>query len=102
MRRYEFKVESWSSSFDSVEQRREDALAKFNIWLQLKWAGVNIDLDELGKGIYSTFEWVDVKKLIKPQMMQAPVMPWGKPVTDMWATPPQTPSIEWPLPIQIP
>ena len=31
MRRYEFKVEAGSSTFDSVEQRREDALAKFNI-----------------------------------------------------------------------
>lgn len=101
MRRYEFKVETWSSTFDSVEQRREDALAKFNIWLQLKQAWVNVDLEELGKGIYWTFEWVDIKKLIKPQMMQSPVM-WWQPITEMWAPTPKEPSINSPLPIQIP
>lgn len=103
MRRYEFKAEAGSSTFDSVEQRREDAIAKFNIWLQLKNAWVNINIEELGKGIFETFEWVDVKKLIKPQMMQMPQMPtWWKPVSDMWATAPQYPDINAPLPIQTP
>lgn len=104
MRRYEFKVESGSSTFDSIEQRREDALAKFNIWLQLKQAGVNIDLEELGRWIYETFEWVDVKKLIKPQVLPMPQM-WiwqPNPVTDMWWQPAPSADLNRPLPISVP
>lgn len=92
MRRYEFKVEAGSSSFDSIEQRREDAIAKMNIWMQLKQAGVNINIDELGKWVLDTFEWVDVNKLIKPTMPQLPPM-WAP---AQWPITNPTEAPQWP------
>lgn len=65
VRRYEIKIEAWSSSFDSVEQRRSEAIAQRNISQQAAQAWVNVDLEEQYKRLMSTFDKVDPEKLIK-------------------------------------
>lgn len=77
--KYEIRIETWSSSYDTIEERRNDAIAKFNIWLQAKQAGVNADIDEITKDVFNTFEWVSWDKYIKPAqpMPWMPWVPWG-------------------------
>jgi len=78
--KYEITVEAGSSSYDSLENRREDALAKINIWQQLMWAWVQVKMEELGKDALATFEGTDPKKYIAP-VVNIPWMPmmwsWG-------------------------
>jgi hypothetical protein len=84
IRRYAIKIEAWSSTFDSQEQRRADAIAQWNIAQQAKAAWVNVDLWEQYKRLMSTFEWVDENKLLKaeiPQLWpQPPAGGWGRPL----------------------
>lgn len=71
--KYDIRIEAWSSSFDSVEQRRDDAIARMNLALQVAQAGVPVDLKSAYENVMSTFEWVDTTKLFVQQM---PMMPW--------------------------
>lgn len=80
--RYAIKVEVNSSSFDSVENRREDAIAMFNILLQAKQSGVNVDLEAGLKEILGTFEKKVPERFIAPPMIQMPPQmdATGKPI----------------------
>lgn len=91
--KYEIKIEAWSSSYDSIENRRDDAIAKGNIWLQYAWAWVAVDLEEIFKDTLNTFEWVDATKYIKKQPIQ---MPWVWNPIWWWQIPLQQPAISWP------
>lgn len=79
LKRFDIQIETWSSSWDSAEQRRQDAEAQRNIALQAKEAWVSVDLDSQYKRLMWTFEWVDEEKLLKPAnpiaMMQGM---WGQ------------------------
>lgn len=75
LERYEIKIEANSSSFDSIEQERQDAIAKANIWLQAQQAWIPINGQELYKDVFSTFENVDLNKLF-PEQVQTPWVGW--------------------------
>lgn len=95
VRRYAIQIETGSSSFDSIEQRRADAIAKWNISVQAKQNGVDVNLDKVFKGILETFEGVDPNELVKPapllpQVQQTP--PWG------WSSPLGVPGGKAPQP----
>ena len=55
-RRYEIRIEAGSTSFDTVEQRRTDAIAQSNISLQYAQSGVSVDLEAQYKRVMETFE----------------------------------------------
>jgi hypothetical protein len=61
--RYLIRIEANSSSFDSLETRREDAIAKANIGLQALQAGLSVDLEALYKDVFKSFEGTDPEKL---------------------------------------
>jgi hypothetical protein len=95
LNKYEIKVEAGSSSFDTIEERRNDSIAKWNIWAQAKWLWVNANLDSLFTDVLDTFEWTDWAKYVQPmQPMWLPWMPWQ---------PPQWWGIGWwPIPKAVP
>jgi hypothetical protein len=75
--KFEIKIESWTSSYDTLENRREDSIAKFNIMMQAAQAGVAVDIEQGFKDILETFEWVLPEKYIKKQEVAwMPTMPW--------------------------
>lgn len=63
--RYSIKVEVNSSSFDDIENRREDAIAFFNILMQWANSWVQVDFTEALKDVIWTFEKRDINKYIK-------------------------------------
>jgi len=63
--RYDIRVEANSSAFDDLENRRADAIALKNILIEAKNSEVNVDMEEWFRKVFSTFEQVDVDKLIK-------------------------------------
>ena len=71
--KYNIRIEAWSSAFDSLENRRNDALAQFNLWLQAMKAWVPIDMKYLFEKVMTTFEWIDTNKLFIQQMPMAPM-----------------------------
>lgn len=87
--RYKIKIEVNSSSFDNIENRREDAIALMNVLLQMKNAWVNVDLKEWAKKVLHTFELINPDDLIMEDDMNSMqpeqwMQPWGtiKPVTN--------------------
>jgi len=62
--RYDITVEANSSAFDDLENRRADAIAVKNLLLEAANAGANVDIDEWFKKVFSTFEQLDVDKLM--------------------------------------
>lgn len=88
IKKFEIQIEAGSSSFDSIDERRDNAIAKYNLWLAAKQAGVNVDLDSLLVDVFDTFEGMNGNKYITKAM---PMM-WG-----MWGwsplqAPPTAPS----------
>lgn len=77
LEKFEIKVEAGSSSYDSIENRRDEAIAKGNIALQYAWAGVPVNLEEVFKDTLGTFEGVNPQKYIQKQQQAMPWMPWG-------------------------
>ena len=75
LRRYSIKIEAGSSSFDSIEQRREDAIAFFNMLTQAQQLWVPVNLVEWFKDVISTFEKKDADKFISQE--QQPMWMWG-------------------------
>lgn len=95
LKKYDIKIETWSSSYDTIETRRDDAIAKFNLWLQAMQAWVNIDTEKLWKDIMGTFETSDPEWYIKkpaPQMPWMPAMPWQE---QWWWSPLAMPEWAW-------
>lgn len=87
IKRFDIQIEVWSSSRDSIEQRREDALAQWNIALAAANAWVAVDLDEQYKRLMKTFEGINENKLLKqPNPMQALGMWWGVPLPQQTIT----------------
>ena len=74
--KFEIKIEAGSSSYDTIENRRNDGIAKYNIWQQAMGAWVPVDLEMLFKDVLGTFEGVNADKYIKKQPPQVPWM-WG-------------------------
>lgn len=72
IQKYEIRVEIGSSSYETIEDRREDAIAKYNLWLQAKKTGVPVDLTKLFSKIMETFEDNEdyVENIEQQQMMQ--------------------------------
>jgi len=86
LNKYEITIETGTSSYDTLENRRDDAIAKGNIWLQYAWAWVPVNMQELFKDILGTFEGTSADKYIQrniPIPWQAvwwggmiPTIPW--------------------------
>ena len=55
-RRYDISIEVGSTSFDSMEEKRNNVLAQSNISLQYAEAGVPVNLEAQYKRIMATFE----------------------------------------------
>lgn len=66
--KYNIIIESWSSSYDSVEQRRNDAIAQLNLWQTAAKMWVPVDLKYLFQRVMETFEGVDTTKLFSQQL----------------------------------
>jgi len=75
--KYEIKIESWSSSLTSIEDRREEALSKYNLWLQAMQSWVPVDMEKLFIASLDTFENTDWKDYIKQQPIQGMWWMWG-------------------------
>jgi hypothetical protein len=63
--RYHIQIDIGSSTFDSAENRREDALAKITILEKAQQAGLTPDLQAGYEDILSTFENVNVDRYFK-------------------------------------
>ena len=83
--KYEIKIQSWSSSYDSTEARRNDSLAMRNIAMQAKQAGVPVNLQKLFQNVIETFPEIDFSNMID-QAGQMQMM--------MWLQQPQAPSMQ--------
>lgn len=70
--KFEIKIETGTSSYDTLENRREDSIAKFNIMMQAAQAGVQVDMEQGFKDILETFEGVLPDKYIKKAPPQMP------------------------------
>jgi hypothetical protein len=66
--RYAVRVEVGSSSFDSIENRREDALAKLAVLERAAQAGVKVDFNKAFTDILGTFEVVNPSEYIKDDL----------------------------------
>lgn len=79
IKRYDIKVDAGSSSYDSEDNQRDDAIAAWNIGLQAKQAGVPNDLTSLYKNVMGTFQGINPNKLIVQasplQGIQPPAQP---------------------------
>lgn len=62
--RYTIKVEAGSSSYDTIEARRDDAIALGTLAEQFKKSGSNVNMDSIAEKAFSTFEGVDVSKIL--------------------------------------
>lgn len=70
MDKYEIKIEAWTSSYDTLENRRDDAIAKRNIGQQAMQAQLPVNSEELFKDVLNTFEGTNAGKYIqKPQWL---------------------------------
>lgn len=68
MLRYMVRVEVGSSSFDTLESRREDALALWNLSKDFKMAGGSPDLNRVWEEVLSTFEKRNPDDYVKHDM----------------------------------
>ena len=76
--KYEIKIEAWSSSFDSEEARRNDAIAQWNIALQARQAWLPVNLQKLFENIIKTFPQSQIKDLFdNAEQMQAMMWLWA-------------------------
>lgn len=76
LEKYSIKVESWSSSYDNIENRRADAIARMNLAMQMHQAGLPVNLKEQYIEVMETFEGVDTSKLFEESPMWLPEMSW--------------------------
>lgn len=76
MKKFEINIEAWSSSYDSIENRREEAIAKYNLWLWAKNAWVNVDLDTLLIDVLDSFEWTNGSKYVTKVSPQLNTIWW--------------------------
>lgn len=77
-KKYEIDIQAWSSSYNSEENKRNDALALRNLWEKAKQLGVPVNANKLFEMIISSFPNMDKNKIIQqeiPWMEQAPQMP---------------------------
>lgn len=66
--RYAINVEVGSSSFDSVENRREEGMAFWTVAKDAKQSGLNVDLEKTFEDVVTTFEKKNPKEYIKRDM----------------------------------
>ena len=71
--RYDIKVESNSSVMDTLEGRRENAIAMFNTVLQGAQAGVPVNTEEAFMRVMDTFEVKNPERFLKPELPQEEV-----------------------------
>jgi len=81
IRRFDIKIEAGSSSFDSIENRRDESIAMGNMWLQYAAAWVPVNLTKLFTDALDTFEKKNSEEYInkQPMMLDQP-MGWWQPV----------------------
>ena len=77
---YSISVLADSTSYDSIENQRDDALAKGNLGLSYQKAGVAINTTELWKDIMGTFPGTDANKYLMPVQPQASPEQGGGPI----------------------
>ena len=90
--RYDIRVEANSSAFDDLENRRADAIAIKNLLLEAANSGANVDIDEWFKKVFSTFEQLDIEKLMPTK--QEEEWAWLKELMWGWSNIPKWE--EWP------
>ncbi len=93
LRKYEIKIEAGSSSYDTIENRRDDALAQFDLGANAMKSGVPVNMTELFKYVLDQFENKDTNRFIMDpsmQMMQPGAMPptWAPGQTQLPQRPP--------------
>ncbi len=89
--KYEIKIEAGSSSFDSEEARRNDAIAQWNIALQAKKAWLPVNLKKLFENIIKTFPQSQIKDLFdNSDQMQAMMWLWVQQVKEQQSQVPST------------
>jgi hypothetical protein len=70
--RYDIKVESNSSTMDTLEGRRENAIAMFNTVLQAQQSGVPVNTQEAFMKVMETFEVKNPERFLQPEMPEQP------------------------------
>jgi hypothetical protein len=75
--RYSIRVEANSSSFDSIESKREDAIAWYNILSQAKSQGLNVNLEEGLRDTANSFEKKDIGKYLSVPDVQEQLQKLG-------------------------
>lgn len=73
--KYTIEVESGSSSYDSEEKRREDAISRRNLAMQAKQAGLSVNLKKTYENIMMTYEKSLPADLFEQEMPQMPIWP---------------------------
>ena len=66
LERYDIKAEATSSTMDTLEGRREEAIALFNTVLQASQAGIPVNTEEAFIKVMETFEVKDPQRFINP------------------------------------
>ena len=90
--RYSIKIEANSSSFDSIETKREDAIAMFNLLAQSGQMWVPVDFTEVTKDILSTFEkkspdtYIKSDEVVQQEQKRAAQMEWQEQTENPAAT----------------
>ena len=65
--KYNIEIESGSSSFESIESKREDAIAMYNLLKDMANSGADIDLNKVNEKVLNTFEKVNYEEIKKQQ-----------------------------------
>lgn len=85
IKKFDIKIESGSSSYDTIENRRDDAIAIYNLWLQAQSSGVPVDLKKMFMDVLNTFEKKDAESYIVQQPMNMWMwMWWPLEMTQQW------------------
>ena len=66
LERYDIKAEATSSTMDTLEGRREEAIALFNTALQAAQAGIPVNTEEAFLKVMETFEVKDPNRFLNP------------------------------------
>lgn len=70
LEKYDIKIQVWSSAFDSVDNRRNEAIAVWNILKDGKMSWLPINLKKWFESVIDSFEWLDKEAIFEQ------VMPW--------------------------
>lgn len=86
LKKFNIKVEVWSTSWDNKQSKRDDAATMTNMAMSYAQAWVPVDLEYFAKQNFSLFDAIDQNKVIKKDLwipwmwMPWQMLPWQTPI----------------------